>query len=286
MLWVRDYTDSDSHPQMLKAGPHGRAIFRFLCRVSGKHELGGKIPEEYLDPTYLVGQLGMKCCHGCSVPTVTHAADGLTNLFVVKLLRRNASGVAIIDGWKRKQPRADPTNAERQQRLREKKRNALRNVTGVTLRNGPREEKRREEKNRIDQKHLSATADTPAPSVKELQGLWNSIVGTPGWADDAHGREKPARARLKEKPDLDYWRRVIERIAASSFCRGGGKDGWVASPDFLVQPDTHVKVMEGKYDDRAPVPKRVDAFARYIPPTPDEEAERLARGLKAMGIDG
>ena len=65
----------------------------------------------------------------------------------------------------------------------------------------------------------------------------------------ASPRYRFARQRLVEQPDLDYWRTVIERIARSSFCRGENQRGWRADFAFLVRAETHVKALEGKYDD-------------------------------------
>lgn len=40
------------------------------------------------------------------------------------------------------------------------------------------------------------------------------------------------------------------RISTSDFCRGKNERGWVATFDWLLQPDTAIKVLEGKYDNR------------------------------------
>jgi hypothetical protein len=39
-------------------------------------------------------------------------------------------------------------------------------------------------------------------------------------------------------------------MAASKFCCGDSDRGWSADIDFFLKPDTHVKVNEGKYDDK------------------------------------
>jgi hypothetical protein len=77
------------------------------------------------------------------------------------------------------------------------------------------------------------------------------------WLDNCGGLSKPRglnesrrkkiKARWGEKPDLEYWAEVVRRMAASSFCCEGG---W-ATFDWLITNDTnHMKVMEGKYDNR------------------------------------
>lgn len=76
-------------------------------------------------------------------------------------------------------------------------------------------------------------------------------------------RKKAADSRWSEKPDLKYWQQVIQKIAASSFCNGGNDRGWKADFDFLVRPDTHLKAMEGKYDNKqSNKPKELDPFEK------------------------
>lgn len=61
---------------------------------------------------------------------------------------------------------------------------------------------------------------------------------------------------MRERPisGESGWLEVIRRINASSFLRGETERGWKASPDWLLQPDTAAKVLEGKYDDRGQTP--------------------------------
>jgi len=45
---------------------------------------------------------------------------------------------------------------------------------------------------------------------------------------------------------------VFARIQGSAFCRGTNDRGWVADLGWVISsPDVAVKVLEGKYDDRA-----------------------------------
>jgi len=63
-------------------------------------------------------------------------------------------------------------------------------------------------------------------------------------------RDKVA-SRISEEPDPEYWVGVIKRLAASSFATGKNDRHWKADFDWLTANDTnHVKVAEGKYDDR------------------------------------
>jgi len=78
--------------------------------------------------------------------------------------------------------------------------------------------------------------------------LWNSNCDAlPKALALSDKRKLLAGARIKENSDPNYWKDVIERIAASDFCVGKNDRGWMASFDFLLKPDTHIKVLEGMY---------------------------------------
>jgi hypothetical protein len=93
----------------------------------------------------------------------------------------------------------------------------------------------------------------------ELLVLWNAAAkqfgmrGAHGMGDVGSPRYRRVKALLKAHPSRAYWQDVIERITKSGFCRGdvAGSDGrtWRADFDFLTRLDTHLKVLEGKYDD-------------------------------------
>lgn len=62
-------------------------------------------------------------------------------------------------------------------------------------------------------------------------------------------RETSSNQRIQEKPDPSYWIGIAKRIEASDFCKGlTDSSQWVADYDWFIKPDTHIKVMEGKYD--------------------------------------
>ncbi len=90
-----------------------------------------------------------------------------------------------------------------------------------------------------------------APVPEDLRQVWNADAheDLPRCLELNEGRRKAATVRLRER-SLPDWRAVVKRISASKFCRGQNDRTWVASFDWLLQPDTAVKVLEGKYDDR------------------------------------
>lgn len=100
------------------------------------------------------------------------------------------------------------------------------------------------------------TAATPA----DLQRVWSELAPAAGlraWKGMPPARKVQAEKRLRERPGLDGpegWRAVIQRLCASSFCRGlTGDRPWIANPTFLLRPSTATRALEGEFDDPKPV---------------------------------
>ncbi len=111
--------------------------------------------------------------------------------------------------------------------------------------------------------------------LPELANLWNQHCGSLSKVIGTNkSRNKKISERLNEAP-LESWVPVIERIAASAFCNGS--NGWKADFDFLIQPETRLKVLEGKYDDR--VPKNKNQINQGYQHDQSEDETRKALGL-------
>ena len=101
--------------------------------------------------------------------------------------------------------------------------------------------------------------------LPDLARLWNEHCGElPKVAGLNKARETRIRERLAEIPDLETWKAIIERIAVSDFCNARLPDskGWLADFDWLIQPETQLKVREGKYDNRKPKKAEIKNTAR------------------------
>lgn len=60
-------------------------------------------------------------------------------------------------------------------------------------------------------------------------------------------RRRQAEARIRENP-LENWHRALDAIERSAFLRGENDRGWRADFDFLLQPKSFAKLIEGAYD--------------------------------------
>ena len=76
----------------------------------------------------------------------------------------------------------------------------------------------------------------PYPHPRDLFDLWNEVATClPMPRTLTHGRAKKASLRLKEQPDLNYWRNVFTRMNRIPFLRGEGERGWKATFDWIVK---------------------------------------------------
>ena len=109
-----------------------------------------------------------------------------------------------------------------------------------------------------DQPRIEPASDDHRLTPDELLKLWNAAAlphklrGAVALNDE---RRKRIARLLREFPWCSYWQRVIDRILESDFCLGrteptNGRSRFVANFDFLTRSDTHLKVLEGAYDNR------------------------------------
>ena len=88
--------------------------------------------------------------------------------------------------------------------------------------------------------------------AQKLAILWNQFKPSQCAKIDslspASTRYRNAKARWGEKPDEMYWTYIIKRLSELPFCLGTNDRAWVADFEFLVRPDSHAKILEGKYD--------------------------------------
>jgi hypothetical protein len=136
--------------------------------------------------------------------------------------------------------------------------------------------KNRIEKNRIERKGIEAVdkkstePKDSSPSFfkeKKYEGaekifiIWQNLKNKlPTALTLSEKRKVAAQARWNEKPEVEYWEEVVKKLANSDFCNGKNERTWKADFDFLIKPDTHIRVSEGKYDNKKKSQSIVEAL--------------------------
>jgi len=104
---------------------------------------------------------------------------------------------------------------------------------------------------------------------------WNSLAHDCGLAKVERmndSRRRALRVRLRECDGLPGWAAALGKVRNSPFLLGENDRGWKADFDFLTQPKSFTKLMEGAYDRAKPTAK---AFTG---------ADRLSEQLRSIGI--
>jgi len=117
-----------------------------------------------------------------------------------------------------------------------------------------RKEKGKEEERESPAAPAQATATVaPTPNGQHTATLiletWNRHSPPLSPALGLTGRRLAhARARWQEHPDPGWWSTVLDRLVTCPFLLGANERGWHATFDWLLQPDSALRVLEGKYD--------------------------------------
>ena len=138
--------------------------------------------------------------------------------------------------------------------------------------------------------------DQSEGKLHPLAEIWNEAVkrneklpgSLPSLRTLSDSRKKAARRRWKENTHRSYWEEVAERVAVSPYCRGcrylDGRwqetEEWTSSFDHFVQPDTHIKAMEGRYDGKKKKTNLVTATTTYQAPSTPEGDRGLTPELR------
>ena len=147
-------------------------------------------------------------------------------------------------GWEKRQYKSD-NSADRVKKHREK-RNGECNVSCNVTETPPDTET--DTDTETDKKDMSS--DDDRVSVKDIVEAWNELAEAKGLAKVVRvtdTRRKQIQARIKEY-EPDDWSKALTAIYKSKFLCGENDRGWKADFDFLLQPKSFVKLVEGAYD--------------------------------------
>lgn len=148
--------------------------------------------------------------------------------------------------------------AERQRRYRDRKRNdrdVTRDVTDErnAKENPPQTPHKENIPPVISDEMTSPTVENENSNDLRPEHVvehWNSMAertGLPAIRKLTLERRRKLAARIRDHP-IDDWICVFDRIERSKFLRGENNRGWAANFDFLLQPSSFVKILEGTYD--------------------------------------
>ena len=81
---------------------------------------------------------------------------------------------------------------------------------------------------------------------------WNEITQPPiSRCNGLNEKRKVSCRRVLQESDEAHIKEAFQMVNASKFCRGENDRGWKASFDWVIQPDSILRILEGKYKDRA-----------------------------------
>lgn len=90
--------------------------------------------------------------------------------------------------------------------------------------------------------------------LKSVVDHWNAIATThklPKVQQLTDSRRKALKSRIEAAGSVDAFLKVIDTIPASPFLLGQNDRGWKADLDFVLQPNSFVKLLEGRYHNDA-----------------------------------
>lgn len=108
----------------------------------------------------------------------------------------------------------------------------------------------REGGNKKTSSNEDSSAEPTPLTEKEVLDAWASRMvpqGFPAVRKMTDTRRRQLKARLKDST-LEEWQRAMDALERSAFCRGENPRGWRADFDFLLQPKSFTKLIEGAYD--------------------------------------
>jgi hypothetical protein len=95
------------------------------------------------------------------------------------------------------------------------------------------------------------TSAPSEPALPSLALIWNEHRGKLPEVKRTNKVRNRKSAQLFNELSPGEWVEIVKRCARSAFCLGANDRGWRADFDWLLQPESHLKIAEGKYDDRA-----------------------------------
>lgn len=168
----------------------------------------------------------------------------LSAAVIEALVVKGMSATDILDIARASEVKSDPTNAERQARYREKKRNAV-TVTRDGFSN---------DKDILTFPDPSVVSDETTSPVdlkpEHVVEAWNDLASATGLREVRKftpQRQRKLATRIRQNT-VDEFTEAIAAIGRSPFLRGENDRGWRATFDWMLEPANFTKLIEGTYD--------------------------------------
>lgn len=125
---------------------------------------------------------------------------------------------------------------------------------------------------KIQDKKESTTVDSQEEVEIAVQAYSTLAgkIGLPGIRALSDDRQRKL-SNILDQYGLPVWNEALAKVETSHFLRGENDRGWVANIDFLLQPSSFLKLIEGRYNDRQPLQHA------HSPPPRDEIDELIQR---------
>jgi DNA-binding transcriptional regulator YhcF (GntR family) len=94
-----------------------------------------------------------------------------------------------------------------------------------------------------------AKASSPALRPEHVVEAWNEMAGRCGLAKArmTEPRRRSLAARIRQHP-IEDWTEAIDAVERNPWMHGANDKGWRADIDFLLQPKSFTRLIEGSYD--------------------------------------
>ncbi len=283
--WIKITTDifDDEKILLIESLPDSYAIitvwFKLLCLAGKQNNSGvfmmGRIP-------YTEGMLAT--IFRMKETTVKLALETFVQFGMVEII----DGVITIPNWEKHQSldqleQARANTRERVARHREKQRLLAQgeeqcNATvtqGVTLQvtpcNGDRVRLLEQDKEQDKEQDIHTTAGA-CMSVQDIIGLFNSLCPSFPSVQVLNETRRVKIVTLLNTYSVDQFKQCFENAEVSSFLKGGGKTGWKASFDWIIDAENFPKVLEGNYANKKRYSREKPRYGNFDP----DEAFQIA----------
>lgn len=161
------------------------------------------------------------------------------------LIEKGLAAADILEVARAQEVKADPTNAARQARYRSRRRN------GVTVTDCPPKE---DTSNPVSSEPKGSSETPPAPNGNgkiedHVLEAWNVMADQTGVHKARMTDERRRKLRIfVKRHTIDDITEAIWAVPKSAFLCGENDRGWKAGLDFLLQPSSFTKLIEGTYD--------------------------------------